>query len=146
MSGNWIAVACAEHVSRGRQGGFMQVCHGKAGPLKRVLPGSRVAYYSPTTRMGGGDRCQSFTAIGTVADGELYQFDMGGGFRPFRRDVRWWTSEDAPIHPLLDQLAFTAAKGWGAKLRFGLLAISDTDMDTIARSMGASSVPVTQRA
>jgi hypothetical protein len=26
----------------------MQVCHGKAAPLRRVQPGDRVVYYSPT--------------------------------------------------------------------------------------------------
>jgi hypothetical protein len=32
---NWIAVASAEHAQRGRSEGFMQVCHGKAAPLRR---------------------------------------------------------------------------------------------------------------
>ena len=32
----WIAVASAEHVRRGRSEGFMQVNHGKQGPLKRI--------------------------------------------------------------------------------------------------------------
>ena len=54
MSANWIAVASAEHVRRGREGGFMQVCHGKAAPLRRIQPGDGVVYYSPT----GGIRRQ----------------------------------------------------------------------------------------
>jgi hypothetical protein len=81
----WIAVASAEHVRLGRVQGFMQVCHGKVGPLRRVSPGDGVAYYSPTLTFGGKDRLQAFTAIGTVAPGVLYQADMGGGFRPFRQ-------------------------------------------------------------
>ncbi|CNI55989.1 Uncharacterised protein [Yersinia massiliensis] len=52
MSNNWIAVASAEHVRIGRVGGFMQVCHGKATPLRRVKPGDRIAYYSPTLKFG----------------------------------------------------------------------------------------------
>lgn len=32
---SWIAVASAEHVRSGRSQGFMQVCHGKAAPLRR---------------------------------------------------------------------------------------------------------------
>ena len=47
MSRNWLAVASAEHVEIGRDAGFMQVCHGKATPLRRVQPGDRVVYYSP---------------------------------------------------------------------------------------------------
>ena len=76
---NWIAVASADHVRRGRSGGFMQVCHGKAAPLRRVSPGDGVAYYSPTETFGGKDRLQAFTAIGVVAPGAPYQADMGDG-------------------------------------------------------------------
>src|SRR5437879_3630028 len=65
---NWIAVASAEHVRRGRGEGFMQVCHGKAAPLRRVKPGSRVVYYSPTEAFGGKERLQAFTALGVVRD------------------------------------------------------------------------------
>ena len=56
---NWIAVASAEHARRGCEkpgNGFMQVCHGKCAPLKRVKPGDRVAYYAPAVTMGGKDR------------------------------------------------------------------------------------------
>ena len=69
---NWIAVASAEHARRGcaePQHGFMQVCHGKCAPLKRVQPGDRVAYYAPSTRMGGNDRLQRFGSIGVVRPG-----------------------------------------------------------------------------
>ena len=138
MSAHWIAVASAQHVRRGRKDGFMQVNHGKAAPLKRIAPGSRVAYYSPTKTFGGKDRLQAFTAIGVVKPGEPYQGDMGGGFKPFRREVQWLKAETAPILPLLEQLEFsTGVKNWGQKFRFGLFSISDHDMTVIADAMGA---------
>ena len=68
-TGYWIAVASAEHVRRGRAQGFMQVSHGKEAPLKRVKPGDRVVYYSPTTVLGTKDGLQSFTAVGMVREG-----------------------------------------------------------------------------
>jgi hypothetical protein len=77
----WIAVASAEHVRRGRSEGFMQVNHGKAAPLKRLKPDDGVIYYSPALTRGGRDKLQSFTAIGTVKNGEPYLFDTGGGFK-----------------------------------------------------------------
>ncbi len=139
MGRNWIAVAAAEHVRRGRAGGFMQVCHGKAAPLRRIQPGDRVAYYSPTESFGGKDRAQSFTAIGVVRDREPYPFDMGGGFVPFRRDVAWLDGVETPIQPLLDRLDFSAGvKNWGYQLRFGLFAVSDHDAALIAQAMGAA--------
>ncbi|MBF9195099.1 EVE domain-containing protein [Microvirga terrestris] len=138
MTGSWIAVASAEHVRRGRAGGFMQVCHGKAAPLRRIRPGDRVIYYSPTITFGGKDKCQSFTAFGFVKPEGPYQFDMGGGFVPFRRDVTWLESTETPIRALLDRLDFTAGqRNWGYQFRYGLFPISDHDGDLIAGAMGA---------
>lgn len=134
---HWIAVASAEHVRLGRRQGFMQVCHGKPAPLRRVQPGDLVAYYSPSEAFGGKDRLQAFTAAGRVRDGEVYPFDMGGGFRPYRRDVDWFDTHDAPIRELLPRLVFAqAAPNWGARMRFGLFEISGADMDTVMAAMG----------
>jgi hypothetical protein len=138
MNRNWVAVASAEHVRRGREAGFMQVGHGKAAPLRRIQPGDRVAYYSPTVELGGKDKFRGFTAIGVVGASEPYQFDMGGGFRPFRRNVQWLAAQETPIQPLLDRLEFTAGgRNWGSRLRFGLFPVSDHDLQVIAAAMHA---------
>ncbi|MDD2924304.1 EVE domain-containing protein [Rhodoferax sp.] len=141
MRQNWIAVACAEHALRGcavPAHGFMQVCHGKCAPLKRVAPGDRVVYYAPTVTMGGQDRLQCFVTIGVVQPGQPYAFDMGGGFVPFRRDVVYVPAQPAPIAPLLDGFEFVEdRKRWGDKFRFGLFKVSDHDMRRIAQAMGA---------
>ena len=137
---NWIAVASASHVRLGRAQGFMQVNHGKAAPLKRITPGSRIAYYSPTITYGGSDRLQAFTALGIVEGGEPFQVDAGGGFRPFRREVQWLKTTDAPIQPLLERIEFsTGVRNWGQKFRYGLFSISDHDMNVIASAMGVQS-------
>ena len=134
----WVAVASAEHVRRGRAQGFMQVSHGKEAPLKRVRPGDRVVYYSPSEVLGAKDGFMSFTAMGTVCEGEPYRADMGS-FKPYRRDVRWVKAEEAPIRPLLERLDFTAGKAnWGYQLRFGLFDISAKDFRLIARAMQAA--------
>ncbi|WP_434724011.1 EVE domain-containing protein [Mesorhizobium sp. RIZ17] len=139
MSTFWIAVASAEHVRIGRQDGFMQVNHGKAAPLRRIKPGDGIAYYSPSTVLGEKDGLQSFTAIGTVRQGDVYEGVMGGGFTPARRDVDWREAREVPIKPLLDQLDFTASKSnWGYQLRFGLFEISKHDFRLIGETMGAS--------
>jgi len=138
MTGYWIGVASAEHVRRGRSGGFMQLGHGKAAPLRRVKPGDRIVYYSPTVTLGGKDKLQAFTAIGTVKDREPYVFDMGNGFKPYRRDVTWAKAEETPIRPLLDKLEFTSGKpNWGYQLRRGPFAISAADFRLIAKAMSA---------
>jgi EVE domain-containing protein len=138
MTNYWIAVASADHVRRGRKDGFMQVNHGKAAPLKRIMPGDGIIYFSPTVTLGGSDKLQAFTAIGTVKDGEPYVADMAKGFKPYRRDVTWATAEEAPIRPLLETLDFTRGKpNWGYQLRFGLFPISEADFRSIAKAMGA---------
>ena len=116
----------------------MQVCHGKAAPLKRIHPGDGLVYYSPTNVFRGNDHLQSFTAIGVVRDGTPYRA-MGGGFSPFRRDVDWRAAEEVPIKPLVGRLQFTTAKrNWGYQLRFGLFEISASDIAIIAEAMGAA--------
>ena len=135
---NWLGVASADHIRRGRAGGFMQLGHGNRAPLMRVKPGDRVAYYSPATEFGGTDKLQSFTAIGVIKQGEPYAAVMGQGFRAFRRDVKWSKAKETPIAGLLDRLELTKGKpNWGYQLRFGLIEISAHDMAAIARAMAA---------
>ena len=136
---NWIVVASADHARRGQADGFMQACHGKVAPLRRLKAGDRVACYSPTVSFRGKDRLQAFTAIGIVRDGAPYRADMGNGFEPFRQDVAWLAAREAPILPLLDWLDFTAGKrSWGYSFRFGLFEIGAPDMAVIAQAMGAA--------
>lgn len=117
----------------------MQVNHGKAAPLKRIRPGDHVIYYSPSEVMKVTDGLQSFTAIGTVKDGEPYQGDMGSGFTPFRRDVAWLRARETPIRSLLNRLQFTAGRpNWGAPFRHGLVEIGEPDFRLIAQAMSAS--------
>ncbi|MEO7241833.1 MAG: EVE domain-containing protein [Variovorax sp.] len=138
---NWVAVASAEHARLGRDHtptGFMQVGHGKAAPLKRIAPGDRVAYYAPATVYGGNDKLQSFVSIGIVQQGAPYEFAMGQGFVPWRRDVRYAKAEETPIAPLIAQFDFVKdPKRWGYKFRLGLFEVSALDMRRIADAMHA---------
>jgi hypothetical protein len=139
---NWIAVASAAHARRGCEPsdgpGYMQVCHGKAAPLRRIRGGDRMAYYSPTVTMGGKDKLQRFVSVGIVLPGEPYVFDMGGGFVPFRKDVHYVDSIEASILPLIPRFEFVDSPArWGYKFRFGLFEISDNDMRLIAQAMQA---------
>ena len=117
----------------------MQVCHGKAAPLRRLQAGDQVVYYSPTRTLRGREPLRAFTALGTVKAGAPYLFDMGGGFVPWRRDVDWCTTDAAAIAPMLPLMAWTAGRrNWAYPLRFGLFAISRPDLQCIAQAMGAA--------
>lgn len=132
----WIGVASKEHVARGVAGGFCQLCHGKAQPLKRMEQGDWIIYYSPKEHFGGDEPCQQFTAIGRVISNEVYQFEMAPGFIPFRRDIEFLPAQVTDIRPLIDQLDFIQNKSrWGYAFRFGHIEIPQEDFELIATRM-----------
>jgi len=132
----WIVVASKDHVQHGLAGGFIQANHGKATPLKRMQAGDWVIFYSPKLEFGKPEKCQCFTAIVKVAGEDVYQHDMGDGFTPFRRSVRFLPSNDVSILPLIDDLTFIKDKThWGASFRFGTLQIPEEDFRLIANRM-----------
>ncbi len=136
----WMAVACAEHVRRGRIGAFAQVCHGKAAQLRRMSSGDGIVYYSPSQRMGDKDGFQSFTAIGTIRAKAPYQVEMDPGFAPWRRDIDWFDAAEQPIEPLLDWLDFTQVRNWGFALRFGVIEIPAVDFEFLQHVMTQAKV------
>ncbi|MBD0291854.1 MAG: EVE domain-containing protein, partial [Thermoleophilia bacterium] len=81
----WIGVVSHAHVRRGVAGGFAQLSHGKEAPLRRLAAGDWLVYYSPRRTHPDGEPLQAFTAIGEVADDELFQVEGDGGVRPWRR-------------------------------------------------------------
>jgi len=133
----FVGVASRDNVQRGVEGGFCQLCHGKAAPLKRMRPGDWIAYYSGKESFDGHEPCQRFTALGRVGEGESYPFDMGDGFVPFRRDVAFLsTAREVDIRPLVPGLAFIPDKvRWGYPFRRGYLEVSREDFALIARAM-----------
>jgi hypothetical protein len=141
----WIGVASRDHVLIGKMGGFCQLCHGKSTPLRRLSCGDRIVYYSPRERMDGGYPVQSFTALGVILDGNPRQVDLGGDFRPFRRDVSFRSANDAPIRPLLSRLSFTRGRAsWGAIFRTGVFEVTPDDYGLIAEAMGVFDEDVNQ--
>lgn len=142
MTRYWLGVVSRSHVARGVAGGFAQLCHGKAAPLKRMRSGDYLIYYSPKTEMNGGEPLQMFTAIGIVADDLIYQYVMSADFVPYRRNIQYQSCQAAPIKQLISQLEFIKdPQHWGAPLRFGHLEISAADFQLIATAMQTTISP-----
>lgn len=136
MAKFWCGVVSREHGKASEEGGFCQIGSGRKGPLARMAEGDGIVLYSPLQQYGAKEKCQSFTAIGTVSGAQTYVFKLTPTFAPFRRDVRFRASQDAPIHPLLEQLAMTAGfTNWGFKFRLGHFEISEADFLLIERAM-----------
>ncbi|RCS59452.1 EVE domain-containing protein [Parvibium lacunae] len=135
----WIGVVSDSHVQRGVTGGFCQLCHGKAAPLKRMQQGDWLIYYSPKYDMNRTEPYQAFTALGRVADNAIYQFAMTPDFIPWRRQIDYLSVTPAPIRPLLDQLDFIQDKQhWGAVFRHGYVEINQRDFLLISQALGVS--------
>jgi predicted RNA-binding protein len=115
----WVAAVSKEHTMRGVVGGFMQVCHGKQAPLKRMKKGDYLIVYSSKVTIEGNEKCQVFTAIGKVKDDEIYQFQMNENFNPFRRNMEFLECTECSIIPLINELEFIPnKKSWGYPFRF----------------------------
>jgi hypothetical protein len=132
----WINVISRDHVQRGVDGGFTQANHGKASGLKRMQAGDWIIFYSPKSSYQGGEPLQAFTAIGQIADEQLYQFEMTPDFVPWRRRVTFMSCHKVPVRPLIDDLDFILDKvHWGHRFRFGLFPISEHDFKFLHSAM-----------
>lgn len=130
-----MGVASHDHVLKGVNGGFAQLCHGKETPLKKMNIGDWLIYYSAKQSFKENKPYQKFTAIGKVIDENIYRFDMENGFLPFRRNLKFIDCEEAPIRPLIPNLSFIKNKKWGYPSRYGHLEINDADFILISKQM-----------
>lgn len=134
---HWINTVSRDHVRVGVEAGFMQADHGKDVRLKRLSEGDWLVFYSPRTEFGGGDALQAFTAVGRIVDKEPYQVEMTPQFHPWRRKVRFFGAQEAPVRPLIDGLEFIPYKErWGYPFRRGLFEVGREDFGKIAKAMG----------
>ncbi len=132
----WMAAISKEHTRRGVAGGFIQLCHGKQAPLKRMKKGDWIIVYSSKESMEEKTKCQAFTAIGQVIDEHIYSFQMSDNFVPFRRNINFYNSNEISILPLIHQLHFMQnKKSWGYPFRFGFFEIQENDFKLIFSKM-----------
>ena len=135
----WIGVASHEHVQRGVELGIAQFNHGKRAPTARMHQGDWLIYYSPHTSSPSGAPLQAFTAVGQMTSETPYQVTLPDGFQPFLHTVGYLPCRPVPIQEVLEELTFLPDKQhWGARFRFGRLAVSRTDFQRLARTMGVN--------
>ena len=93
-------------------------------------------YYSPKHSIHDPKSYRKFTSIGTVQDDAPYQVGMGNGFKPFRCNIRYFTTKHQDIKPLISILAcIQNKKSWGYVFRYGFLEIDKTSFEVITNSM-----------
>lgn len=131
----WLGVVSAAHVRRARARGIAQVNHGKRAGLARMRSGDTLVFYSPVEQLGDAARLQAFTALGTIADDEIWQAEEPDGFGPFRRRVRYAAVHPVPLSDVRTDLHLTAEPNWGYRLRRGLIPLDDHDVAVIRERM-----------
>jgi EVE domain len=132
----WIVVVSKDHTMRGVEGYYIQACHGKASPLKRMQKGDWIVVYSPKVKMDESTKSQCFTAIGQVKDNMIYQYKISENFIPYRRNIDFMPSKELSILGLIDQLDFILnKKSWGYPFRYGVLEIGKKDFELISTKM-----------
>jgi hypothetical protein len=137
MTSYWIGVASREHVIEGVRNGICQLGHGKEAPVRRLQRDDVIIYHSPHERLGDGEPIQAFIAAGRILDDAPYQVDAGNGFKPYRRNTKFFPTHDVPIKLLLEQLSFTRDRdNWGYIFRRGAFKITGEDYQLIAHAMG----------
>jgi len=132
----WINVVSQDHVLAAVEGGFTQANHGKPWALKKMMKNDWLIFYSPKTKLEGGEPVQSFTAIGQVIDDEAYEAEQTPTFHPWRRNMRYEKAQLASIRPLIDSLEFIENKlQWGYRFRLGVIEINQHDFELIKKVM-----------
>jgi hypothetical protein len=134
----WLGVVSRDHVRRGVALGIAQIGHGKKAGLSRMRAGDGLVYYSPRAEFGATRALRAFTAIGRIADDELWQADEGE-FTPWRRRVTYdLGAAEVPVERLQPELELTRGPNWGYQLRRGLVRLDDDDFERIGRAMGSN--------
>ncbi|KPN61549.1 EVE domain-containing protein [Aliiroseovarius crassostreae] len=132
---HWIAVISRAHARIAAQSGFLQVCHGKAAPLRRTSAGDEVFIYCPREEMRGGAQLKRVEYRCTFNDDRVYQVEQAPGFTPFRKDVTFDTGfAGRPIHDV-PGLELTANPNWGMLARRGFFEISAHDAGLLRASL-----------
>lgn len=134
----WLAVAPVEHVISAVEEGYCQLVSGKDIPLRRMEKGDGLIYYSSTKSLKNATAVKAFTAIGFIADNEIYTYKVTNYFHPFRRNVVYFKrAKRVEMDGLQTRLQFVDNNlRYSYKFRYGHLEISEGDFRLIADKMG----------
>jgi len=138
----WIDTVSLDHVEAAIEGGFTQADHGANTRLRRPRPGDEMVFYSPLTRLGGGQPARQFTAWATITGDQPYQAHVSDDFRPWRLAATFHPCRRVDAKSLVDDLSFIAdPHHWGLPFRRGLFQIPQRDFERILARMTASEGP-----
>jgi hypothetical protein len=104
----WIIVASKNHCLKSMENNFIQACHGKIWPLKKMQPNDKFILYSPKLVFGEKAPCQKFINIGKITEELPYEIQIPNGDR--RNVVFEEKLKTISILPLIENLDFITNK------------------------------------
>ncbi|WP_156851634.1 EVE domain-containing protein [Bartonella refiksaydamii] len=110
---HWIAVISRAHARFAAEFGFLQVCHGKAGPLRKTSKGDEAFIYCPRCEIGTGQVIQTIEFQCIFKDDHIYQVKQAPNFVPFRKDVIFNKQAQSVILKEIQGLEFLTNPHWG---------------------------------
>ncbi|WP_144755530.1 EVE domain-containing protein [Bartonella saheliensis] len=133
---HWIAVISREHACLAAKFGFLQVCHGKAGPLQKTSKGDEVFIYCPRCEMGTGQILRTIEFQCIFKDNHIYQVEQMPHFSPFRKDVIFHKQAQSVVLKKIQGLEFLTNHHWGILARRVFFEIAPYDATLIRKAMG----------
>lgn len=124
---HWMAVISRAHARIAADAGFLQVCHGKAGPLRQTRAGDEVFIYCPRSEMKAGEILKTVEFHCVFNSDEVYQVEQFPGFSPYRKDVTFNRQLQPVVLKAVEGLALTANTHWGMLARRGFFEIDVQD-------------------
>lgn len=132
---HWIAVISQNHARIAACCGFLQVCHGKPGPLRKTKAGDEVFIYCPSTEIKSGEALRTVEYQCIIDNDKVYQVEQFPGFSPFRKNVSFNKIFQPVVLKDILGLEFTANSHWGMLARRGFFEISQQDARKIRLKM-----------
>ncbi|EJF98912.1 hypothetical protein MEI_00079 [Bartonella vinsonii subsp. arupensis Pm136co] len=133
---HWIAIISRDHARLAAKLGFLQVCHGKAGPLQKTSKGDEVFIYCPRSEMGTGKILQTIEFQCVFKDNNIYQVEQTPNFTPFRKDVLLNKQAKPVVLKEIQGLEFLSNPRWGMLAKRGFFEITAYDATRIRKAMG----------
>jgi len=132
----WLGVVSRDHVLRAWRWASPRSAT-EGAPASKVEGDDWLVYYSPRPSLGSKQALRAFTAIGQVADNDIWQADEGD-FHPWRRRIAYLDDvTEIPIAMLADELELTSTPT-GATVAAGLLELSEADFKVIRGAMSTT--------
>ncbi|MBT0723618.1 EVE domain-containing protein [Rosenbergiella sp. S61] len=132
---HWIAVISRAHARIAADFEFLQVCHGKAGPLRQTRAGDEVFIYCPRSEINAGEILKTVEFQCVFNNDDVYQVEQFPGFKPFRKDVTFNRKFQPVVLKEVIGLELTANPHWGMLARRGFFEISEHDAELLRLGM-----------